>query len=145
MFMKYIPSRDFSQKICVNLSLAYSLPWLVYLGFLWDCHVICQAYWSICSRRHTWQRCFRQSEKYVSSPPLCFQYMMWRHRFYSYLLWYYIEAEHAITKHIVAVKILNREKVKKQDMVGKIKREVQILKLFRHPHIIRLYVYHDAQ
>eukprot|EP00043_Microstomoeca_roanoka_P005124 m.53730 g.53730 ORF g.53730 m.53730 type:complete len:497 (-) comp12819_c1_seq1:195-1685(-) len=49
------------------------------------------------------------------------------------------KAEHAITKHIVAVKILNREKVKKQDMVGKIRREIQILKLFRHPHIIRLY------
>ncbi|EGD79244.1 CAMK/CAMKL/AMPK protein kinase [Salpingoeca rosetta] len=49
------------------------------------------------------------------------------------------KAEHAITKHVVAVKILNREKVKRQDMVGKIKREIQILKLFRHPNIIRLY------
>lgn len=28
--------------------------------------------------------------------------------------------------------------VKKLDMVGKIKREIQILKLFRHPHIIKL-------
>jgi len=49
------------------------------------------------------------------------------------------KAEHVITGHVVAVKIINREKVKKLDMVGKIKREIQILKLFRHPHIIKLY------
>jgi hypothetical protein len=49
-------------------------------------------------------------------------------------------AEHAITGHVVAIKIINRAKVKKMDMVGKIKREIQILKLFRHPHIIRLCV-----
>eukprot|EP00051_Salpingoeca_urceolata_P014588 m.186078 g.186078 ORF g.186078 m.186078 type:complete len:532 (-) comp18129_c0_seq2:131-1726(-) len=48
-------------------------------------------------------------------------------------------AEHAITGHVVAVKILNREKVKSLDMVAKIKREIQILKMFRHPHIIKLY------
>jgi hypothetical protein len=27
------------------------------------------------------------------------------------------------------------------DMVGKIRREIQNLKLFSHPHIIKLYVY----
>eukprot|EP00038_Savillea_parva_P006615 m.164795 g.164795 ORF g.164795 m.164795 type:complete len:506 (+) comp12472_c0_seq1:307-1824(+) len=48
-------------------------------------------------------------------------------------------AEHVMTGHVVAVKILNREKVKNLDMVGKIKREIQILKLFYHPHIIKLY------
>eukprot|EP00041_Stephanoeca_diplocostata_P017942 m.371559 g.371559 ORF g.371559 m.371559 type:complete len:303 (+) comp20867_c0_seq7:275-1183(+) len=48
-------------------------------------------------------------------------------------------AEHVITGHVVAVKILNREQVKNLDMVGKIKREIQILKLFQHPHIIKLY------
>ncbi|EDQ92625.1 uncharacterized protein MONBRDRAFT_30993 [Monosiga brevicollis MX1] len=48
-------------------------------------------------------------------------------------------AEHAITGHVVAIKIINRDKVKSQDMLDKIKREIQILKLFRHPHIIRLY------
>lgn len=48
-------------------------------------------------------------------------------------------AEHVITGHVVAVKILNREKVKNLDMIGKIKREIQILKLFHHPHIIKLY------
>lgn len=47
--------------------------------------------------------------------------------------------EHQLTKHKVAVKILNREKIKSLDVVGKIRREIQNLKLFRHPHIIKLY------
>ncbi|XP_053617097.1 5'-AMP-activated protein kinase catalytic subunit alpha-2 [Plodia interpunctella] len=47
--------------------------------------------------------------------------------------------EHQLTKHKVAVKILNRQKIKSLDVVGKIKREIQNLKLFRHPHIIKLY------
>ena len=41
----------------------------------------------------------------------------------------------------VAVKILNRDKVKSTDMVDKLRREIQILRLFRHPHIIRLCVH----
>ena len=48
-------------------------------------------------------------------------------------------AEHELTGHRVAIKILNREKIKKMDVTQKINREIQILKLFRHPHIIRLY------
>ncbi|XP_019632564.1 PREDICTED: 5'-AMP-activated protein kinase catalytic subunit alpha-2-like isoform X6 [Branchiostoma belcheri] len=47
--------------------------------------------------------------------------------------------EHALTGHKVAVKILNRQKIKSLDVVGKIRREIQNLKLFRHPHIIKLY------
>lgn len=46
---------------------------------------------------------------------------------------------HQITHHKVAVKILNRQKIKSLDVVGKIRREIQNLKLFRHPHIIKLY------
>ncbi|XP_071145586.1 5'-AMP-activated protein kinase catalytic subunit alpha-2-like isoform X19 [Mytilus edulis] len=48
-------------------------------------------------------------------------------------------ATHYITSHKVAVKILNRNKIKSLDVVSKIKREIQNLKLFRHPHIIKLY------
>ncbi|KPL96809.1 5'-AMP-activated protein kinase catalytic subunit alpha-2-like protein [Sarcoptes scabiei] len=48
-------------------------------------------------------------------------------------------ATHQITHHKVAVKILNRQKIKNLDVVGKIRREIQYLKLFRHPHIIKLY------
>ena len=47
-------------------------------------------------------------------------------------------ARHQLTGHKVAVKILNRQKIKNLDVVGKIRREIQNLKLFRHPHIIKL-------
>ncbi|XP_013777026.2 5'-AMP-activated protein kinase catalytic subunit alpha-2-like [Limulus polyphemus] len=48
-------------------------------------------------------------------------------------------ARHQLTGHKVAVKILNRQKIKNLDVVGKIRREIQNLKLFRHPHIIKMY------
>ncbi|KAL3117888.1 hypothetical protein niasHT_000038 [Heterodera trifolii] len=46
---------------------------------------------------------------------------------------------HEATGYRVAVKILNRAKIKSLDVVGKIRREIQNLSLFRHPHIIKLY------
>ncbi|KAK4323665.1 hypothetical protein Pmani_005639 [Petrolisthes manimaculis] len=46
--------------------------------------------------------------------------------------------EHILTGTKVAIKILNRRTIKNLDMVSKIKREITILKLFRHPHIIKL-------
>ncbi|KAE8021731.1 hypothetical protein FH972_007597 [Carpinus fangiana] len=48
-------------------------------------------------------------------------------------------AEHILTGQKVAVKILNREKIKSMDMEEKVRREIKILRLFMHPHIIRLY------
>ncbi|KAJ7519019.1 hypothetical protein O6H91_20G019600 [Diphasiastrum complanatum] len=48
-------------------------------------------------------------------------------------------AEHAMTGHKVAIKILNRRKIKSMDMEEKVRREIKILRLFMHPHIIRLY------
>ncbi|KAF6171765.1 hypothetical protein GIB67_007286 [Kingdonia uniflora] len=48
-------------------------------------------------------------------------------------------AEHALTGHKVAIKILNRRKIKNMDMDEKVRREIKILRLFMHPHIIRLY------
>ena len=48
-------------------------------------------------------------------------------------------AEHVLTGHKVAVKILNRKKIKAIDMEEKVRREIKILRLFMHPHIIRLY------
>ncbi|TRZ06367.1 hypothetical protein HGM15179_020740 [Zosterops borbonicus] len=47
--------------------------------------------------------------------------------------------KHELTGHKVAVKILNRQKIRSLDVVGKIRREIQNLKLFRHPHIIKLF------
>jgi len=48
-------------------------------------------------------------------------------------------AEHVRTGHKVAVKVLNRQKIRNLDMDHKVQREIRILKLFVHPHIIRLY------
>jgi len=48
-------------------------------------------------------------------------------------------AEHVITRHKVAIKILNRNKIRALDMGEKVRREINILKLCTHPHIIRLY------
>eukprot|EP01063_Lacrimia_lanifica_P036539 TRINITY_DN7286_c0_g2_i1.p1 TRINITY_DN7286_c0_g2~~TRINITY_DN7286_c0_g2_i1.p1 ORF type:complete len:663 (+),score=227.64 TRINITY_DN7286_c0_g2_i1:77-1990(+) len=48
-------------------------------------------------------------------------------------------ATHEQSGHKVAVKILNRQKIKSSHMDKKIRREITVLKLFRHPHIIRLY------
>ncbi|KAF5725381.1 SNF1-related protein kinase catalytic subunit alpha KIN10-like isoform X1 [Tripterygium wilfordii] len=48
-------------------------------------------------------------------------------------------AEHALTGHKVAIKILNRRKIKSMEMEEKVRREIKILRLFMHPHIIRLY------
>jgi len=48
-------------------------------------------------------------------------------------------AEHILTGNKVAIKILNRKKIKQMEMEEKVKREIKILRLFMHPHIIRLY------
>jgi 5'-AMP-activated protein kinase catalytic alpha subunit len=48
-------------------------------------------------------------------------------------------ATHAITGHKVAIKILNKAKIKQLGMEEKVQREINILHLCTHPHIIRLY------
>eukprot|EP00656_Telonema_subtile_P011865 TRINITY_DN1591_c0_g1_i1.p1 TRINITY_DN1591_c0_g1~~TRINITY_DN1591_c0_g1_i1.p1 ORF type:complete len:533 (+),score=179.01 TRINITY_DN1591_c0_g1_i1:273-1871(+) len=48
-------------------------------------------------------------------------------------------AQHVCTGHEVAVKILNKSRIKSMDVGDKVSREIEILKLFMHPHIIRLY------
>ena len=44
-------------------------------------------------------------------------------------------AQHELTGHRVAVKILNRKKIQSLDMDDKVRREIKTLKLFSHPHI----------
>jgi 5'-AMP-activated protein kinase, catalytic alpha subunit len=46
---------------------------------------------------------------------------------------------HVITGQKVAVKILSKNKIKHLEMAEKVKREINILKLCTHPHMIRLY------
>jgi 5'-AMP-activated protein kinase catalytic alpha subunit len=48
-------------------------------------------------------------------------------------------AFHIITGQKVAVKILNKGKIKHMEMAEKVRREINILKMCTHPHIIRLY------
>eukprot|EP01006_Ploeotia_vitrea_P055583 TRINITY_DN68013_c7_g1_i1.p1 TRINITY_DN68013_c7_g1~~TRINITY_DN68013_c7_g1_i1.p1 ORF type:complete len:678 (+),score=340.85 TRINITY_DN68013_c7_g1_i1:41-2074(+) len=48
-------------------------------------------------------------------------------------------AVHELTGQKVAIKILNRSKLQRMDMGAKVRREIDILRLFMHPHIIRLY------
>ncbi|CAL9063353.1 unnamed protein product [Musa banksii] len=54
-------------------------------------------------------------------------------------------AEHLLTGHKVAIKILNRRKIKNMEMEEKVRREIKILRLFMHPHIIRLYEVIETQ
>lgn len=48
-------------------------------------------------------------------------------------------AEHVITKNQVAIKIINKGRIRSLDMMDKVRREILILSKCRHPHIIRLY------
>lgn len=47
-------------------------------------------------------------------------------------------AVHEPTGQKVAIKILNRKKLNSMEMGQKVRREINILRLFQHPHIIRL-------
>ena len=49
-------------------------------------------------------------------------------------------AVHQQTGQQVAIKFLNKSKIQNLELASKIKREIQNLKLFRHPHIIKMYV-----
>lgn len=51
----------------------------------------------------------------------------------------FVVAHHITTHQKVAVKILNKGKIKQQEMAEKVRREINILKMCTHPHIIRLY------
>jgi len=48
-------------------------------------------------------------------------------------------AKHEITNVNVAIKIINKKKMKTNKMGGKIKREIKLLRYFNHPNIIKLY------
>lgn len=50
-------------------------------------------------------------------------------------------ATHMRTGIKVAIKVLNKERIKKLDMSAKVKREIKILHSFNHPHIVRLYLW----
>mmetsp|Transcript_22865 Transcript_22865/g.41080 ORF Transcript_22865/g.41080 Transcript_22865/m.41080 type:complete len:477 (-) Transcript_22865:983-2413(-) len=48
-------------------------------------------------------------------------------------------ARHLPTGKLVAIKIVDKELVKRKHMFDKLRREIRILKLFRHPHVMRIF------
>ena len=42
------------------------------------------------------------------------------------------------------MKILNKKKIKQQKMGEKVRREIKILKIFRHPHVMKIYEFFDT-
>mmetsp|Transcript_2111 Transcript_2111/g.1441 ORF Transcript_2111/g.1441 Transcript_2111/m.1441 type:complete len:115 (+) Transcript_2111:74-418(+) len=49
-----------------------------------------------------------------------------------------------ITGHKVAIKILNKNKIKQQGVFEKVKREIKVLRRFNHPHIIKHFEFIDT-
>ena len=53
-------------------------------------------------------------------------------------------AVNEITNHKVAIKILNKRKIKMQGVFEKVKREIKVLRRFNHPHIIKHFEFIDT-
>lgn len=49
------------------------------------------------------------------------------------------EGTHLLTHEKVAIKILEKEKINDQADINRVMREIQILKIVRHPNIVQLY------
>ena len=54
-------------------------------------------------------------------------------------------AFHEQTGHKVAIKILNKKKIRQYGVFEKVKRELKILRRFNNPHIIKLFEFIDTQ
>lgn len=55
------------------------------------------------------------------------------------------EALHVISGEKIAIKILEKDKINKEDDLLRIRREIDILRRVRHPNIIQLYEVRVAQ
>ena len=69
---------------------------------------------------------------------IIFEILDENHLWIEFLLFFSQVGLHTITNQKVAVKILNKGKIKHMEMAEKVRREINILKLCTHPHIIRL-------
>lgn len=49
------------------------------------------------------------------------------------------KAKNTQTDEYVAIKVLDKEKIQKQNMGGQVKREISIMKLIKHPNIVQLH------
>ena len=50
-----------------------------------------------------------------------------------------VKATHAIAGERVAVKVLEKKRMQQADDIERVGREIQILKLLKHPYVIRLW------
>lgn len=53
-------------------------------------------------------------------------------------------AYNELTGHKVAIKILNRKRIKQQGVAEKVRREIKTLRKFNHPHIIKHFEFIDT-
>ena len=53
-------------------------------------------------------------------------------------------AVNEVTNHRVAIKILNKRKIKNLGVFEKVKREIKVLRRFNHPHIIKHFEFIDT-
>jgi len=53
-------------------------------------------------------------------------------------------AFHDLTGHKVAIKILNKKKIRQYGVFEKVKRELKILRRFNNPHTIKLFEFIDT-
>ena len=56
-----------------------------------------------------------------------------------------VVAFHEQTGHRVAIKILNKKKIRQYGVFEKVKRELKILRRFNNPHTIKLFEFIDTQ
>ena len=62
----------------------------------------------------------------------------------KHILFRFVVAVNEITGHKVAIKILNKRKIKMQGVFEKVKREIKVLRRFNHPHIIKHFEFIDT-
>ena len=62
----------------------------------------------------------------------------------KHILFLFVVAVNEITGHKVAIKILNKRKIKMQGVFEKVKREIKVLRRFNHPHIIKHFEFIDT-
>ena len=56
---------------------------------------------------------------------------------------FFIVGTNQVTGHKVAIKILNKRRIRQQGVFEKVKREIKVLRRFNHPHIIKHFEFID--
>jgi serine/threonine protein kinase len=56
---------------------------------------------------------------------------------------FFVVGTNQVTGHKVAIKILNKRRIRQQGVFEKVKREIKVLRRFNHPHIIKHFEFID--